>query len=73
MMRAKLAPQGAPTRELIGKAVINRKLTRPQATSLLRHQKHHTEGHMLYMMRVMIEQHMSFKDAHERAMKQVGK
>ena len=63
----------ANIRELIGKAVTNKKLTRPQATALLRHQKHHTEGHMLYMMRMMIEQHLSFKDAHERAMKQVGK
>ena len=71
--RVKLAPQGANIRELIGKAVTNKKLTRPQATSLLRHQKHHTEGHLLFMMRMMIEQHMSFKDAHERAMKQVGK
>ena len=51
------------TRELIGKAVINRKLTRPQATSLLRHQKHHNEGHMLYMIRMMIEHHKSVKDA----------
>ena len=60
-------------RELIGKAVTNKKLTKAQATTLLRHQKHHTEGHMLYMMRMMIEQHMSFKDAHERSLKQVGK
>ena len=60
-------------RELMGKAAINKELTRPQATALLRHQKLHTEGHMLYMMRMMIEQHLSFKDAHERAMKQVGK
>ena len=60
-------------RELIGKAVTNGKLTKAQATTLLRHRKHHTEGHMLLMMRMMIEKHMSFKDAHEHAMKQVGK
>ena len=61
------------TQELIGKAVTNGKLTKAQATALLRHRKHHTEGHMLLMMRMMIEKHMSFKDAHEHAMKQVGK
>ena len=59
--------------DLIGKAVVNRKLTKAQGASLLRHRRHHTEGHMLYMMRMMIEQHMSFKDAHERAMAHVGK
>ena len=37
-------------RELIGKAVTNKKLTKAQATTLLRHQKHHTEGHMLSMI-----------------------
>ena len=40
---------------------------------LMRHRKHHSEGHMLLMMRMMIEKNMSFKDAHEYAMKQVGK
>ena len=60
-------------RELIGKAVKNGKLTKAQGTTLLRHRKHHTEGHMLLMMRMMIEKHMSFKDAHAYASKQVGK
>ena len=60
-------------RELIGKAVTNKNLTRPQATSLLRHQKHHTEGHMLHMLQLMAIKHLSFKEAHERAMKAVGK
>ncbi len=59
--------------ELIGKAVVNKKLTKSQGASLLRHRRHHTMGHMLFMIRLMIEQHMSFKDAHERAMKQVGR
>ena len=60
-------------RELIGKAVVNGKLTKAQASSLLRHRKHHTEGHMLFMMKLMIEKHMTFSAAHEAAMKQVGK
>ena len=60
-------------RDLVGKAVVNKKLTRAQGASLLRHRRHHTEGHLLYMFRMMIERHMSFKDAHERAMVQVGK
>ena len=59
--------------ELIGKAVKNKKLTKAQGATLIRHRKHHTEGHMLFMMRMMIEKNMSFKDAHEYAMKQVGK
>ena len=59
--------------ELIGKAVINRKLTKAQGASLLRHRRNHTEGHMLYMFRMMIEKHMSFKDAHARAMQAVGR
>ena len=60
-------------RELIGKAVRNKKLTASQGASLLRHRKHHSEGHTLFMLKLMIEKHMSFKDAHEYAMKQVGK
>ena len=60
-------------RELIGKAVVNGKLTKAQASSLLRHRKHHTEGHMLFMIKLMIEKHMTFSAAHQAAMKQVGK
>ena len=59
--------------ELIGKAVINKVITRSQGTALLRHRKHHTEGHMLMMMRLMADKHMSFKDAHEHAMTAVGR
>ena len=59
--------------EIIGQAVVNKKLTKAQASSLLRHRKHHTEGHMLLMMKLMIEKHMTFSDAHRAAMKQVGK
>ncbi len=60
-------------RELIGKAVVNKKLTKSQGASLLRHRRGHTEGHLLFMMRMMIEHNMSFIDAHEKAMKAVGK
>ena len=58
---------------LIGNAVRNKKITRTQANSLQRHRRHHTEGHMLMMFRLMVEQGMSFQDAHKRAMAQVGK
>ena len=59
--------------ELIGKAVTNKQITRSQGAALLRHRRHHTEGHLLLMLRVMHDKHMSFKDAHEYAMKHVGK
>ena len=55
--------------ELIGKAVTNKVITRSQGAALLRHRKHHTEGHMLLMIRLMA----TFKDAHEHAMKHVGR
>ena len=71
-MRAVRAPQSG-MQELIGKAVVNKKLTKAQGTSLLRHRKHHTQGHMLQMLRLMIEKNFSFKDAHEHALKQVGR
>jgi len=41
--------------ELIGKAVKNKKLTKAQGATLIRHRKHHSEGHTLLMMRKMIE------------------
>ena len=40
---------------LIGNAVRLKKMTRTQANSLLRHRRHHTEGHMLAMIRLMVE------------------
>ena len=64
---------GIEMREIIGNAIVNGKLTKAQASSLLRHRKHHTEGHMLLMIRLMIEKHMTFSAAHQAAMKQVGK
>ena len=60
-------------RELIGKAVRNKQLTASQGASLLRHRKHHSEGHLLFMLNLMITKNLSFKDAHERAMKHVGR
>ena len=59
--------------ELIGGAVTNQKITRSQGAALLRHRRHHTSGHMLLMVRLMADKHMSFKDAHEHAMKHVGR
>ena len=35
-------------RDRIGQALTNKLLTKPQAQALLRHAKHHTEGHMLF-------------------------
>ena len=60
-------------REIIGQAVVHGKLTRAQGSSLLRHRRLHTEGHMLFMIRLMVEKHMTFSAAHEAAMRQVGK
>ena len=59
--------------ELIGQAVKNRKLTKHQGETLVRHRRHHSSGHMLLMIRLMIEKHMSFADAHTTALRQVGK
>ena len=61
------------TAELIKKAVINKLLTKAQANALLRHKKHHSEGHMLFMMKLMIEKHLTFGEAHARAQKAVGR
>ena len=59
--------------ELIGNAVRLRHITKAQANALLRHRKHHTEGHMLLMLQLMATKHLSFKEAHERALKAVGR
>ena len=60
--------------EMIGQAVTRKQLTKAQGSSLLRHRHQgHTEGHMLFMIKLMIEKHMTFSDAHKAAMKQVGK
>ena len=59
--------------ELISNAVRLRQITKAQANALLRHRKHHTEGHMLHMLQLMATKHLSFKEAHERSMKAVGR
>ena len=60
-------------RDLIVKAQKNGKITKPQANALLRHAKHHSQGHLLWMLRAMVEKSLSFQEAHARAMKAVGK
>ena len=60
-------------RDRIGHALTNKLLTKPQAQALLRHAKHHTEGHMLFMIKNMIEKHLTFQEAHHRAMIAVGR
>ena len=60
-------------KELITKALKNKLITRPQANALLGHAAHHSEGHMLFMLKHMIEKHLTFSEAHTRAMKAVGK
>ena len=60
-------------RELITKALKNKVITRPQANALLRHAKHHSEGHMLMMLKLMAEKHLTLEEAHARAQKAVGK
>ena len=59
--------------ELIGNAVKLKQITKAQASALLRHRKHFTEGHLVHMLHLMATKHFSFKEAHERTMKAVGK
>ena len=49
--------------ELVGNAVRLRQITKAQANALLRHRKHHSEGHMLHMLQLMAIKHLSFKEA----------
>ena len=60
-------------RELIQKAFKNKQLTRPQAQALTRHAGKSTEGHLLFMMKLMIEKHLTFQEAHQRALIAVGR
>ena len=64
---------GKSMSDLIGQAVTRKQLTKAQGSSLLRHRTHHSQGHLLFMMRLMIEKHMTFADAHKEATRQVGK
>ena len=59
--------------ELIKKAVVNKQITKPQENAMLRHKKHHSEGHLLFMLKLMIEKHLTFKEAHQRAQAAVGR
>ena len=59
--------------ELIKKAVVNKQITKPQGNAMLRHKKHHSEGHLLFMLKLMIEKHLTFKEAHQRAQAAVGR
>ena len=60
-------------RVLIGKAVVRRQLTVGQGAALMRHVRRHSEGHMMHMIRLMIERHLTFDEAHRRALIAVGK
>ena len=64
---------GKSMSDLIGQAITRKQLTKAQGSSLLRHRQHHTSGHMILMLSLMIEKHMTFADAHKAAMRQVGK
>ena len=66
-------PAYAGVAELIKKAVVNKQITKPQGNAMLRHKKHHSEGHLLFMLKLMIEKHLTFKEAHQRAMTAVGR
>ena len=66
---------------LIKKAVVNKQITKPQGNAMLRHKKQrgarggplHSEGHLLFMLKLMIEKHLTFKEAHQRAQAAVGR
>ena len=58
---------------LVGNAVRLRQITKAQANALLRHAKHHSEGHLLFMLKLMADKHLTFQEAHARARKAVGK
>ena len=59
--------------DLVGQAITRKQLTKAQGSSLLRHRRLHTSGHMLLMLKLMIEKHYTFAEAHKLAMKQVGR
>ena len=60
-------------RDRVGQALTNKLLTKPQAQALLRHARHHSEGHMLFMIKNIIDKHLTFQEAHHRAMIAVGR
>ena len=44
-----------------------------QGAALMRHVRRHSEGHMLHMIRLMIDKHLTFDEAHRRALIAVGR
>ena len=59
--------------QLVGNAVKLKQITKAQANALLRHRKHHPVGHVVHMIHFMATKHFYFKEAHETAMRAVGK
>ena len=62
-----------PFPELVRKAKQNKQITQAQANAFMRHKRHHSEGHLLFMLKLVIDKHLTFQEAHERAQKAVGK
>ena len=54
------------------KGVDASKLTKRQQTALKKHSRHHTKKHIQYMVNSM-KRGATFTQAHERAMKKVGR
>ena len=54
------------------KGVDVSKLTKSQQNAMKKHSKHHTKKHMQYMLNSM-KRGATFTQAHERAMKKVGR
>ncbi len=61
----------AQTEKLIRQAIVLKQITRSDADALFRH-KGHTKRHLLYMLKLMVEQ-KPFHEAHRLAMRTVGK
>ena len=62
----------APFPELVKKALANKQITKAQANAFMRHKSHHSEGHLLFMLKAVIDNHLTFGEAHKRAMAAVG-
>ncbi len=60
----------AQTEKLIRQAIVLKQITRSDGDALFRH-KGHTKRHILYMLKLMVEQ-KTFREAHGLAMRTVG-
>jgi len=60
------------TKKKTTKKKTTKKLTKPQEERLKKHSAHHSKKHIDSMRRDIMSG-MSFKDAHNKAMKKVGK